>query len=1011
MWHSDDLRYEIDMPNGQMTYVTELELYVRCNLPIEDPTEVLIAKGQETPYFYDRRSALLRCLTKQRAVSYGMTGLFSSSIDLYPHQVEVVRRVLEDPIQRYLLADEVGLGKTIEAGAILRQHFLDFPEAKALLILPKMLIEQWQQELATKFYIYKNVQFISVDELSCSTIDGEPSLVVIDEAHHVASMAFSEDAKQHQHFEYCRQLACKAKVLLLLSATPALNHEQAFLAMLHLLDPLTYNLDDLDGFREKVSNRQEIGRILLSFQSNSSSFTLKRGLNKLRTLFEKDSKLLELTGKLEEILNLPDVEALLRDQTVCTIRNHISDTYRLHRRMLRNRRTTVENVLRDQLNVVLRPEYDFDERAPEISRYLDEWRVRAISSVSQVENPEWYTQLQKIFLLLFQAGGTHLDILKWAILGRMEGNPYSELSREFGHQAVQVLIKTPLFEDEKQILNVMLEIICQPSEEGDRIQHLKMWIDRLCCQAERGQYPKILIFTSFVYTAKQIYNRFSEIYGDNAIASYHSQQSRESILSNTQKFKNEPQCFILVCDSSGEEGHNLQFANWMVHFDLPWSPNRLEQRIGRLNRIGLEHDLQFMVFAGADDSNTLHGNWFEVLRDGFNIFCESIASLQFYVDIKSLDLEKIIFETGAYGLSKSIEAIKVEIEDEHRKINEQNILDEIDPFEQVSSQYFQTLEEYDSCPSIQEVVDCWISNVLHFNRHWHSNWQWVSQYRPNYHRTLIPVDDILRLFKEHLNEFGTFDRRISIKNPSVKLYRIGENLIDSIASYSRWDDRGQTFAMWRHDESWTSDLEWLGFRFDYVVDANLADVESILSGNELSNLNERSIIRRADALFPPTVESIFLDIQLRIVIDPYLLGILHRPFSKKAPNRDYNIAKNRLNLIDEYISQDEWGNLCRIARETSENLLLQHKDFQARCEEYAQRADRELSDRIDRLGLRLERSHDLKLEQEIKVEMQLRQIVLAGIRQPKIRADSVGFYIISGKSPSQIMNGEENIDE
>jgi ATP-dependent helicase HepA len=119
IWDEDTEMYQIDLPDKKTAIATEEDIYVRCNLPNTDPIETLAMKGHETPYFHDKRLAFVKSLIKQRAVSRGMTGLISANINLYPHQVEVVRRVLEDPIQRYLLADEVGLGKTIEAGAIL----------------------------------------------------------------------------------------------------------------------------------------------------------------------------------------------------------------------------------------------------------------------------------------------------------------------------------------------------------------------------------------------------------------------------------------------------------------------------------------------------------------------------------------------------------------------------------------------------------------------------------------------------------------------------------------------------------------------------------------------------------------------------------------------------------------------------------------------------------------------------------------------------------------------------
>ena len=94
------------------------------------------------------RVRLMGHLIRQRALSMGMTGLLSAPISLERHQVEVIRRVLQDPVQRYLLADEVGLGKTVEAGVIVRQHLLDNPESHhVLVIVPSSLVEQWSAEL------------------------------------------------------------------------------------------------------------------------------------------------------------------------------------------------------------------------------------------------------------------------------------------------------------------------------------------------------------------------------------------------------------------------------------------------------------------------------------------------------------------------------------------------------------------------------------------------------------------------------------------------------------------------------------------------------------------------------------------------------------------------------------------------------------------------------------------------------------------------------------------------
>lgn len=255
-WDEESEHYQIDLPDKKTIFATEEEIYVRCNRLRANPIEILAIKGHETPYFHDRRLAFYKCLIQQRAVSRGMTGLLSANIELYPHQVEVVRRVLEDPVQRYLLADEVGLGKTIEAGAILRQYLLDESSGDAAVIAPQYLVEQWRTELE-KFYIShfpNRVKVVAVEDVSQLSPNAKLGFLILDEAHNIAAMAKSSDSLQRKCFERCKILAHKSDRLLLLSATPVVNREQDFLAMLHLLDPTAYQLDDLDGFAIAFKN-------------------------------------------------------------------------------------------------------------------------------------------------------------------------------------------------------------------------------------------------------------------------------------------------------------------------------------------------------------------------------------------------------------------------------------------------------------------------------------------------------------------------------------------------------------------------------------------------------------------------------------------------------------------------------------------------------------------------------------------------------------------------------------
>lgn len=1020
VWNEDTGNYQIDLPDKKTTIATEQEIYVRCHLPTTDPIETLAMKGHETPYFHDRRLAFVKCLIKQRAVSRGMTGLISANVNLYPHQVEVVRRVLEDPIQRYLLADEVGLGKTIEAGAILRQYLLDESSGQALVIVPQFLLEQWQQELENKFYIShfpKRVALLAVEDIHRNNPPANIGLLILDEAHHIAARATSNDAAQRQCFETCKNLAHKSDRLLLLSATPVLNHEQDFLAMLHLLDPTTYQLNDLASFRDRVVKRQDIGRLLLSFKEGANPFVLKTNLKQLRNLFAQDKYLLDLADELENSLQAKPGNTV---KMVRAIRTHISDTYRLHRRMLRNRRTSVEDVIFDR-SITLRTEYDLDERSPDIHELIEEWRDVAPDD----------KQYHRIFLLFFRASNTWLGILEQVIQARLNNVPTAELIQEFGANSVRTLTETPKFDGEAEILQSLLQVIEQPSEDGARLELLKTVILYQLCEPLKLQslkgnlpillaeiiqrikrpipgdsLPKIVVFTSFVQTCAEIVRYLSERFGEGTVVSHQLGQTRSQVEENLNRFKKDPKCFILVCDSSGEEGRNLQFTNHTICFDLPWSPNRLEQRIGRIDRIGRSLKVELTVFAGVDLPDSLHDAWYRLLKEGFNIFGQSIASLQFYVDEKLPLLAEILFKSGANGILESIELIQKEIEQEQVKISEQNALDEIDALDESANQYFQALDDYDARhQEIQQVTKDWICEALRFKPINHPNLLVLNRYKPT-ENTLIPANDLSSNFAGALEEFGTFNRRVANQQPGVKLHRIGEKFVEALSSYIHWDDRGQAFAMWRVEETWDAGEgeEWYGFRFNYVIETNLT--------NYTENFTKYKILqRRVDGLFPPIVESVFVDARYEpmcAVEDETLLNILQRPYKGKGGKcRDYNLAKSRLSLLDNFIESSNWQEFCYQARCTSLELLSQRPEFIALCENSATRAEQKLGKRLDQLRLRLnrltnqERISNTVLKQELNNETELDQVIIKGIRHPAIRLDSVGFIIVSGRPPAK----------
>ena len=294
------------------------------------------ARITDTPLFFDGRSQIVRYLAGQRAAFGGLTGLASAGIELLEHQVATVRRILADPVQRYLLADEVGLGKTIEAGVVIRQHLLDQPnDASVVIVVPAHLVRQWRGELVNKFFLTENspVQVFSETDFVEDADDlGAVTMLVVDEAHRSALHAFDRDPLSRRVYEALQAVAARVPRLLLLSGTPVLHQEEGFLAMLHLLDPEGYALDGRDQFRRRVRERQTVAEATLDLADDASSFFVDEALQRLEGLFADDSRLLELCAAVREH-RAHDITDAGRVRSLRALRIHLTETYRLHRRL------------------------------------------------------------------------------------------------------------------------------------------------------------------------------------------------------------------------------------------------------------------------------------------------------------------------------------------------------------------------------------------------------------------------------------------------------------------------------------------------------------------------------------------------------------------------------------------------------------------------------------------------------------------------------------------------------
>lgn len=1005
--------YEIDFPDANSSFLHGSDLYVRCNQSPEDPINVLQGKGHETAFFYNHRRTFVESMMEQRSYARGMTGLISSSIELLSHQVEVIRRVLEDPIPRYLLADEVGLGKTIEAGVIARQYLIDHKDSKVLFIVPMFLHNQWQLELEQKctFYQFKGRFLISSLPIDQSLIKQGWGMVVIDEAHEVSRLAFATQSEEYQQYLYLTSVCHSAEGLLLLSATPVLTNEREYLSMLHLLDPDNFKLNQVDAFRDRVLRRQEVGRILVSLREETRPFLLRRSLGRLQEAFPSDRFIQEWAGQLLEMLDGEHDEDE-RAQLIRKLRIHISETYRLHRRLLRNRRETLRDMMpfgRDVKgkDVLCRSEYDLTDQAEQLQRLLEEWRYEAWAS----ERHYWDQQpmpaasaLSQVFQILWECIGTDFQYASEVLKSRLTGEVTFVLENGLSSLDVQVLTRTPMFEGEMALIQQMLDTVVYIHEDGDRIDLLgEILKQRIRKAIKKGQQPpKIVIFTSFTNVAGNIANRLKPILGTNAVATYHSQMYATEIEQEVLRFSDKQECSVLICDRSGETGRNLQFADHVIHFDLPLSPNRIEQRIGRLDRIGRTKPFEMTVLRGPECEDSYQDLWGQFVDEVLNVFGSSISSLQFLIDAIVPRLLRTAFTEGPSGLREAMEEVEASLLEEKGKIDEQNMLDEMDATDSVSIEFFQELVRFDQqYADIRGSMEPWIVGALRYDKKLVGS-EDVFTYNAIRNKTLVPLRFMLPLH-ETMECAGSYSRQIATQFAGTRLYRLGDPFVDMLNEYIHWDDRGKTYAIWRQVPNMDAreGSEWKGFVFHFCIEGDIDEAVSLWNRNQSKSFQSLALQRRMDMYFPPMSKTIVLTIEGEIEQNPDIVDQVTRRFIKKEEGgRDVNLTKDRNTLIDHLVSHSYWTYACQNSRKEAEMMLRNSPNFQQLCQE-RYRVTRGMTDQVMTM-LRIREHHHqgqhiLAGDINLEFEQMLAYSYLNGVTTPKITLDSVGFVVLSGE--------------
>lgn len=523
----------------------------------------------DDPADFDLRFQTLKLDAEYRKLP--VKGLIGGRVELIPHQQFIAREVVSRRVPRVLLADEAGLGKTIEAGLILHRLLLSGRASRVIVVVPESLAHQWFVELLRRF----NLAFTLVDQSYCEAVEvhdaegnpftgiqfalttiefltgdekrleqasqGKWDILVVDEAHHLA-WAPEEASPEYSAIEL---LARKTPGLLLLTATPRQVGETGHFARLRLLDPFRHS--DFERHLEENKHLPEVAK---------AAAKLAGGKNLT------DAEWKAFGGQVKRV-NLEDPKAKAR------LIQELIDRHGIGRVMFRNVRAALEGNFPER---ILKP-------AP-LELYYDEARA-----------------------------AMHEEFMSDVAFGKAPEYDY--------------------FDDPRG--GWLLQLIEELGNE------------------------KILLISSSREKAEAIAAALSA----NEIATGVFHEGLEMIERDREaaRFAEEKGCQILVCSEIGSEGRNFQFAQHLALWDLPLNPAVLEQRIGRLDRIGQPGNVHIHVPFAAGTGQEVLFRWlhegidaFEAPSEGGDLFVEKFAA-------RVRDLGKQVGSGDAKKWEKEVKAL------------------------------------------------------------------------------------------------------------------------------------------------------------------------------------------------------------------------------------------------------------------------------------------------------------------------------------------------------------------
>jgi SNF2 family DNA or RNA helicase len=593
-----------------------------------------------------------------------MMAVHTSNVEPLPHQISAVyESMLPRQPLRFVLADDPGAGKTIMAGLFIRELLMRADAKRILIVSPGSLSGQWQDELYEKFDLHfeifsrekqeqsatrnffeeNNLLICRLDQLSRNEDFQEKlkytewDLIIVDEAHKLSANYFGNKINKTKRFLLGEMLGTITRHLLLMTATPHNGKEQDFQIWLSLLDA-----DRFYGKFREGAHKVDVSDMM-------------RRMVKEELLKFDGTPLFPERCAYTANYHLSPIESSLYEQVTDYVRNEMNRADCLDGK----RKGTVGFALTQlQRRLASSPEAIYQSlkrRRKKLEHRLNEMNIAARGQqvypmgFAETTAPEFVYQRREID---FPDDIDDLD-------EEMNAEEYELYTEQVVDQATAAET-IPELQAEIAILqdleNQALAVVHSGSD--------KKWEELSSILQEReqmfmpnGSRRKMIIFTEHKDTLNYLRDRIGGLLGNHeAVVLIHGGVNRDHRRQVQEEFRNNPDVLVLIATDAAGEGVNLQNANLMVNYDLPWNPNRLEQRFGRIHRIGQTEVCHLWNMVANE---TREGEVFQKLFDKLEIEKKALGGKVFDIlgeAFENKSLKELLVEAIRYGDSPEVRA-------------------------------------------------------------------------------------------------------------------------------------------------------------------------------------------------------------------------------------------------------------------------------------------------------------------------------------------------------------------